>query len=212
MKLTVNTFLTLDGVMQAPGGAEEDASGGFTRGGWIVPHFDEKMGGFVDGWFASADEILLGRHTFTDMRTYWSKVDQSDNAVSAALNTLPKHLVSATVTDPDWGNTSVIAADVVAAVRDLKERPGRELQVHGSWQLARTLHDAGLVDEYRLLVCPVVVGSGKRLFAEGAAPATFTLVSSETTSSGVTHQVLRPRAFETGTFEVRDGKEAAAGQ
>ncbi len=208
MKLTVHTFLTLDGVMQGPGGVDEDASSGFDRGGWLVPHADDDMGRIVDGWFSQADEILLGRSTYDMMQAYWSAVTDPEDPVATALNGLPKHVVSTTLTDPTWHNTTVISSDVVDAVAALKERPGRELQVHGSWQFARTLHDAGLVDEYRLLVFPVVVGSGKRLFADGAATSAFTLVESEVTGAGAIHQVLRPKDFEAGEFVVEDGKEA----
>lgn len=207
MQLTVHTFVTLDGVMQGPGGVDEDTSNGFDRGGWVVPHIDEDFGRIVDGWFAQVDEFLLGRTTYDMMQAFWSQVTDPADRVAAALNTLPKHVVSTTLTDPTWQNTTVISADVVDAVSALKDRPGRELQVHGSWQLVRTLHDAGLVDEYRLMVFPVVLGSGKRLFAEGAATSGFTLVDSDVTSAGVVYQVLRPSEFRTGGITIEDGKE-----
>lgn len=207
MKLTVHTFVTLDGVMQGPGGADEDTSNGFDRGGWVVPHIDEDFGRIVDGWFAQVDEFLLGRTTYDMMQAFWSQITDPADRVAAALNTLPKHVVSTTLTDPTWQNTTVISTDVVGAVSALKDRPGRELQVHGSWQLVRTLHDAGLVDEYRLMVFPVVLGSGKRLFAEGAATSGFTLVDSDVTSAGVIYQVLRPAEFRTGGITIEDGKE-----
>lgn len=211
MLLSVHTFLTLDGVMQGPGAPDEDPSGGFDRGGWLVPHADEDMGRIVDGWFADADEILLGRTTYRMMQPYWSAVTDPD-PVAVALNTLPKHVVSSTLRDDeaDWGDTTVIRDDVVAAVRSLKDRPGRELQVHGSWRLVRTLHDAGLVDVYRLLYFPVVVGTGKRLFDEGAVPSSYRLVASETTAAGAVAVTLHPVAFGVGEFVVRDGREAVA--
>jgi dihydrofolate reductase len=167
MELSVNTFVSLDGVMQGPGGVQEDPSNGFERGGWLVPHSDAGQLDPVDGWFRQADAFLLGRTTFEMMRTYWSQVTDPDNLVATALNTWRKYVVSNTLSDADaaWGNTTVLRGDVVEQVRRLKEQPGRELQVHGSWRLARTLHDAGLVDTYRLLQFPVVVGEGKRLFA-----------------------------------------------
>ncbi|XAS67260.1 dihydrofolate reductase family protein [Micrococcaceae bacterium Sec5.7] len=208
MKLTVNTFVSLDGVMQGPGGRDEDTSGGFGRGGWLVPHADEDMGQIVDGWFAEADAILLGRTTFQMMQRYWEQVTDPENTVAAALNNLPKYLVSATIREPTWKNTTVLPGNFLEAIDDLKSQPGRELQVHGSHRLARALHDAGLVDEYRLLCFPVVVGEGKRLFETGAAPSNFTLVKSKTTSAGAVHLVLLPTAFGAGDFEVRDGKEA----
>jgi dihydrofolate reductase len=207
MKLTVHTFVTLDGVMQGPGGRDEDPSDGFDHGGWLVPHVDEDFDRIVNRWFSEADAILLGRSTYDMMRGFWTEVDDPADAVASALNGLPKHVVSTTLTDPTWRNSTVIADDVVRAVTALKERPGRELQVHGSWRLVRTLHDAGLVDEYRLLVFPVVLGHGKRLFPDGAATTGFTLVDSEVTGNGVIHQVLRPTAFGTGEVVVEDGRE-----
>ncbi|UFU06234.1 dihydrofolate reductase family protein [Ruania halotolerans] len=210
MKLTVHTFLTLDGVMQGPGATDEDESDGFALGGWMVPLADAAMDRIVADWFEPADEILLGRSTYDMMQAYWSEVTDPDNKVATALNGLPKHVVSTTLTEPTWPDTSVISGDVIDAVAALKAKPGRELQVHGSWRLARTLHDAGLVDEYRLLVFPVVVGQGKRLFDEDAAPSSYQLVHSEILSTGAIHQVLRPRALDLGDFVVRGGKHAVA--
>lgn len=207
MRLTVHTFLTLDGVMQGPGGAEEDTSNGFDLGGWVVPHIDEDFGKIVDSWFDQADAILLGRSTYDMMEAYWTEVTEPDNSVATALNGLPKYVVSTTLAEPTWQNTTVISTDVVDQVAALKKKPGRELQVHGSWQLVRTLHDAGLVDEYRLLVFPAVLGSGKRLFADGAASSGYTLVDHAVTSAGAIHQVLRPKELEIGEFGVEDGKE-----
>ena len=212
MKLTVNTFLTLDGVMQGPGGRDEDTSGGFDRGGWLVPHVDEGMGRIVDGWFAEADAILLGRTTFQLMQPYWEQVTDSENPVAQALNGLPKYVVSTTLGEPTWHNSTVVSADVLGAVARLKGRPGRELQVHGSHRLARTLHDAGLVDQYRLLYFPVVVGQGKRLFEADSAPSAFTLVSCEKTGAGAVCLTLRPTPFGTGEVEVRDGVETVRQQ
>ncbi|MBT2554780.1 dihydrofolate reductase family protein [Arthrobacter sp. ISL-5] len=212
MKLTVHTFLTLDGVMQGPGGREEDPSGGFEFGGWLVPHYDDDMGRIVDGWFAQADAILLGRTTYEMFHPYWKQVTDPDNAVAAALNRLPKYVVSNTLTDPEWNNTTVLSGNFLEAIDDLKAEPGRELQVHGSHRLARALHDAGLVDEYRLFIFPVVLGQGKRLFETGAVPSTFTLAGSKATSTGAVYLTLLPTAFgagdlEVGEFEVRDGQE-----
>jgi dihydrofolate reductase len=209
MRLTVNTFLTIDGVMQGPGGVQEDTSGGFDRGGWLVPFSDPDMGEIVGGWFGQADAILLGRNTFQMMKTYWSQVTDPDNIVSAKLNGQPKYVVSATLADPDWGNTTVLSGDIVKEVSQLKDQPGGELQVHGSAMLARSLHEAGLVDEFRLLVFPVYVGKGKRLFSEGAAPSGFTLVDSRTTSTGAVYSALTPAPFHAGSVQVVDGKESA---
>lgn len=195
MRLTVNTFLSLDGVMQGPGGADEDPSNGFARGGWLVPLADEGMEEVVAGWFRQADALLLGRSTYQMMQPYWEPVPDSSDVVARSLNQLPKYLVSNTLTNPTWRNTSVISGDVLAAVEQLKDRPQGELQVHGSHQLARALHDAGLVDEYRLLIFPIVVGEGKRLFAEDAAPSSFMVTGSHVTKSGTVSLSLLPRPF-----------------
>ena len=208
MKLTLNTFLSLDGVMQGPGGPDEDRTGGFDRGGWVVPFADEGFGAVVSGWFAETDEILLGRATYNMMQTFWSQVTDPDDVVAAALNTRPKHVVSRTLRDPSWQNTSVIAGDVVAAVEQLKARPGGELQVHGSCGLAHTLHDAGVIDEYRLIIFPVVVGSGKRLFSDGCVPGSLALVDSTVTAKGAVALTLRPAGeLGVGDIDVVDGKE-----
>lgn len=209
MKLTLHTFLSLDGVMQGPGGADEDRSGGFDRGGWLVPHADDDMGRIVTEWFAEADAILLGRTTYDMMQAYWSGVTDPENIVATALNTLRKHVVSTTLRDPSWRGSTVITQDLLGAVARLKAQPGRELQVHGSCALAQALHDAGLIDEYRLLVFPVVLGEGKRLFREGSVPATLSLVDTAVTSTGAVALTFRPGgALGTGELVVEDGKEA----
>ena len=211
MRLTVHTFLTLDGVMQGPGGAEEDPSGGFARGGWLVPYADEDMGSIVDGWMSRAEAFLFGRTTYTMMRDFWSQITDPDDSVATALNGLPKYLVSSTTDDPGWPPTTVLSGDPVAQVQALKERDGGELQVHGSARLARTLHAAGLVDEYRLLVFPVTVGSGKRLFSDDAPPSGFTVLDTRTTSTGAVYTALTPTPFRTGGIVVEDGKEVLTG-
>jgi dihydrofolate reductase len=207
MRLTVHTFLTLDGVMQGPGGAEEDTTGGFTRGGWLIPYADEDMGAIVDSWFTRAEAILFGRTTFELMRSFWPNVTDPDDGAAVALNGLPKYVVSSTVQDPGWNGTTVLGGDALAAVRELKEQPGGEVQVHGSAQLAASLHAAGLVDEYRLLVFPVTVGAGKRLFTEDAPPSGFTVVESRMTSTGAAYTALAPAAFSSGEVTVEEGRE-----
>lgn len=186
MKLTVTTFQTLDGVMQAPGGPEEDPSGGFEHGGWLVPHADAEMGAFMDETFQAAEAFLLGRFTYETFAAYWPQMNDPDDTVATKLNTLPKHVVSRTLRDEDltWAGASLIGDDVVARVTELKAQPGGELQVHGSAGLIQTLLENELVDELRILTFPVVLGSGKRLFGEGTVPAGVKLTDTRTTSAG----------------------------
>jgi dihydrofolate reductase len=208
MRLTLHTFLTLDGVMQGPGGPEEDPSDGFEHGGWLVPYVDDGFGEIVSGWFAEVDAFLIGRTTYDTFFPYWSRVSGEDNIVAEKLNHLPKYVASNTLTDPEWQHTTVLAGDVVGQVRALKEQPGGELQIHGSRALAQTLHAAGLIDEYRLLVFPVVVGQGKHLFADGLPPSGFTVVESRTTPAGATYTALTPAPYQGGrSFAVEEGRE-----
>ncbi len=203
MKLTVTTFVSVDGVMQGPGGPDEDRSGGFTRGGWLVPHFDEDTGRFMVEAFEQADAFLLGRHTYDIFAAWWPKATDPDDPIASRLNTLPKYVASKTLTAPEWDPTTVLSDDVPAAVAELKRQPGRELQVHGSGDLVRTLHEHDLVDEYRLLIFPVIVGEGRRLFAYQGVATGLALTDSRTTGSGVALHVYRPTGRpEFGTVEV----------
>ena len=204
MKLTVTTFVSVDGVMQGPGGPEEDRAGGFERGGWLVPHFDDETGQFMDETFRRVDAFLLGRRTYEIFAGSWGKMaDPGDNPVAVGLNTLPKYVASTTLTDPQWANTTVLSDDVATAVRELKAQPGRELQVHGSGTLVRWLLDNDLVDELNLVVFPVIVGDGTRLFAAKSLDTALELVESRTTPKGATIQVYRNAGRpEYGTAEV----------
>ena len=197
MTLSVNVFLSLDGVMQSPGAIDEDQSGGFTRGGWLVPHLDDAgVGQIFNGWLARADSLLLGRATYDMMQPFWTPVNDPNDTVAYALNHLPKYLVSSSTDRLAWHNTRVLSEDPLGAIEELRHKGG-DMQVHGSRRLARSLHDAGMVDEFRLLIFPVVVGTGKRLFDAGSVPSGFSVLESETLDSGTFHLRLRPRPFGT---------------
>src|SRR4051812_42691197 len=171
MRLSVNAFLTVDGVMQGPGGVDEDPSGGFDRGGWLVPYIDEDFGAIVDSWFAKADAILLGRTTYDMMHPYWRSVTDGDNLVATKLNGLPKYVASTTLTTPVWEHTTVISEAVVETVARLKDSGGGELQVHGSCGLARTLQEAGLGGEEPVVGVSRAGGGGQRVvWGRGAPP------------------------------------------
>jgi dihydrofolate reductase len=192
MKLTVTTFLSLDGVMQGPGGPDEDRTGGFEQGGWLAPYADEDMGQIVTQWFLSADAFLLGRRTYEIFAAFWPQVTDETDPVASQLNALPKYVASTTLTAPEWHNSAVITGDVVAEVARLKDRPGNDLQIHGSGGLIGSLMGRDLIDEYRLLVYPVVLGQGRRLFAEGSVPTALRLLGTRTTSRGVVAHTYQP--------------------
>ena len=201
-ELTITTFLTIDGVMQAPGGPSEDPSGGFTYGGWVFPYADADFGATMIDIFSKADAFLLGRMTYDIFAAYWPKVTDPGDPIADKLNSLPKFVASRTRSAFSWNGTTHVR-DVATEVPDLKQRFSRELQVHGSGGLAQTLIEKDLIDEYRLLTFPVVLGTGKRLFGGGAMPASLQLVSSHTTGAGVVISVYRRAgALKTGSFEL----------
>jgi dihydrofolate reductase len=183
-KLTITTFVTLDGVMQAPGGAGEDPSGGFKHEGWLVPHFDDVLGQFISEVFERADAFLLGRSTYQIFAGHWPRVTDPKDPVATKLNALPKHVFSKTLEKVEW-NGSSLARDVARELPAIKARYARELQVHGSAGLVQELIRLDLVDAYNVITFPVVLGNGKRLFGNGAVPAALTLAGTRTTSKGV---------------------------
>jgi dihydrofolate reductase len=196
MKLTTITHVTVDGVMQGLGAADEDRRGGFERGGWAIPLFDGEAATFLDEAFQRADAFLFGRRTYEIFGRSWGTgswgANQGDNAISVALNTRPKYVASTTLTDPQWADTTVLSGDVAAAIGELKAKPEGELQVHGSGNLIRWLVDNHLVDEIILLTYPVVVGQGTRLFADNGPDTALDLVDSRAFPNGITLQVYRP--------------------
>ena len=198
-------FLTeraLDGVMQAPGAPNEDTSGNFPHGGWLVPHADEDMGKTMVEIFSKADAFLLGRTTYDIFSAYWPKVTDPNDPIAGKLNSLPKFVASRTESTFGWNGTSHVR-DVAKEIDDLKKRFSREVQVHGSCGLAQTLIENDLIDEYRLLTFPVVLGTGKRLFGTGAVPTMLKLVSSNTTSKGAIVSVYRRGGWlKTGSFAL----------
>ena len=198
MKLVVNAFVTLDGVMQAPGGPDEDRDGGFQYGGWSFLYGDDEMGRTVQESIERASAYLLGRRTYDIFAAYWPHAT-TDLEIANPFNSRPKYVVSNTLTSPKWAGTTVISGDAVAGVGQLKEQPGDELNVQGSARLLQAIHP--LVDEYRLWICPVYLGMGKRLFEEGAAATGLELIESRTNSKGAIYGVYRPTGQpQTGSF------------
>src|SRR3989475_6825953 len=191
MKLTTTTQVSVDGVMQGPGGPHEDERGVFERGGWA--HFDNEAGAVMDEIYQRADAFLFGRRTYEIFAGSWGTWDDpGDSPIWTALNTQPKYVASTTLSDPQWADTTVLSGEVAAAIGELKAKPAGELQVHGSGSLARWLFANQLVDEITLLTYPVVIGQGTRLFPDTGPDTALDLVDSQATPKGVTIQVYRP--------------------
>jgi dihydrofolate reductase len=204
--LTIATFMTLDGVMQAPGGPDEDRDGGFEHGGWSFPYFSDDMGDVISTLFASADCFLLGRRTYEIFAASWPNFPEQDDPVASKLNTLPKYVVSTTLEKAEWEPTTIVRGDVPAEVAKLKQRYQGEIQVHGSAGLAQTLHAHGLIDEYRLFVEPVVLGTGKRLFEAGATPTALRLVDTRPMGKGAVLAIYQPAGKPAyGEFQMEEG-------
>ncbi len=196
-KIIVLTFVTLDGVMQAPGGPDEDTSSGFPYGGWTVPYFDEFLGQVMTEQMAQPFDLLLGRKTFEIFASYWPHHEEE----GAGINRATKYVVSNTLRSHEWKETVFLSGNVVDEIRKLKEQDGPDLQVHGSGELIQTLLEQDLVDELWLKIFPVTLGTGKRLFASGTIPASFALVDSKSSPSGVMIATLkRAGDVKTGSF------------
>jgi dihydrofolate reductase len=202
--LAVNSFVSLDGVMQAPGGPDEDPTGGFTLGGWAVNYFDEEMLALVAE--SGPYELLLGRVTYEIFAAHWP---YDEGPIADQLNSTRKHVASTTLEKAEWNNSTLIRRDVAEYVQRLKSEDGPEVQVHGSPGLIQTLLEHDLIDEYRLWIFPVVVGSGKRFFGEGTSPAALKLVDSKVSSTGVTINTYeRAGDIEIGDTEFEEPSDA----
>jgi dihydrofolate reductase len=206
-ELYVNTFLTLDGVMQAPGGPEEDPVEGFSHGGWSVNYWDDLMGEVMDEATARPFDLLLGRKTYEIFAAHWPHV--TGDSMADTLNAATKYVASRTLTRLDWANSHLLEGDAADAVRRLKEESGPEIQVHGSSDLVQTLLEADLVDRFGVWIFPVVLGTGKRLFGDGTIPAGMRLLDSKTSSTGVLIATYeRAGDIPYGSFALEDPTEA----
>jgi dihydrofolate reductase len=200
-KIILNTFITLDGVMQAPGGPEEDPTGGFTYGGWSVNYWDDMMGQVMGESMAKPSELLLGRKTYEIFAAHWPYI--KDDPVADKLNSVKKYVVSGTLDEVNWNNSTLIMGNVVQAIRNLKEQNMPDIQVHGSGNLIQTLLKHDLIDEFRLWIFPVTIGKGKRLFSEGTQPAHLKLIDSKTSTTGVIIATYEPAGeLKTGSFAL----------
>uniref|UniRef100_A0AAU1LLH8 Dihydrofolate reductase family protein n=1 Tax=Streptomyces sp. NBC_00148 TaxID=2903626 RepID=A0AAU1LLH8_9ACTN len=199
MRLVVQEFLSLDGVSQGPGSPDEDRSDGFDRGGWFVPHLDEEFVEVAGTWLGRADALLFGRRTYENFARDWPTM--TGHPFAPLMNGLPKYVASHSLATGAWNPTTVLNGDVPSQVAEVRSRPGRELQIHGSARLAQSLLAAGLVDELRLVIAPVVVGRGRRLFPDGGAPAGLRLVSHRTTARGLSVHTFEPTGLpEQGVY------------
>ncbi len=203
-KLVVNTFMSLDGVMQAPGGPEEDPTGGFTHGGWSVNYFDDEMMGQVTE--ADPYELLLGRGTYEIFAAHWP---YDEGPIADRLNSTRKHVASTTLEQVEWDNSTLITGDIAEYVTTLKSQDGPEIQVHGSPGLIQPLLEHDLIDEFRVWIFPVVLGPGKRLFGDGTIPLALKLVDSKVSKTGVTINTYgRAGDIDVGSFEFDEPTEA----
>jgi dihydrofolate reductase len=200
-KLTINTFVTLDGIMQAPGGPEEDPSGGFKYGGWSVNYWDDMMGQVMGDSMAKPFDLLLGRKTYEIFAAHWPFI--KNDPVADKFNTINKYVVSKSLKNVDWKNSFIIKNNVVQEIIKLKEKDGPELQVHGSGNLIQTLIKENLIDEFRLWIFPVLLGNGKRLFGEGTNALNLQLADTKSSTAGVIISTYLPGGdLKTGSFAL----------
>ena len=202
-KLIASTFVSLDGIMQAPGGPEEDPTGGFSLGGWTFNYWDEAMDPAAAGFDGKDRELVLGRRTYEIFEAYWPYQPAGD-PTARTLNAARKHVASRTLTTVDWNNSTLLQGDVVAAITTLKTQAGPDLQIIGSGNLIQTLQAASLIDEYNVWTFPVVLGRGKRLFGESAKPSALRLVRSQVSTTGVVMSTYVPGG------DIRPGSFASA--
>jgi dihydrofolate reductase len=208
-KLVVLSFITLDGVMQAPGGPEEDPTGGFKHGGWVAGYFDDFLGKVMVEQMSKPFDLLLGRKTYEIFAAHWPYVKTREDPIAAGINNAKKYVASKTLITLDWSNSELIKGDVAKEVKKLKEQDGPEIQVHGSGGLIQTLLKHDLVDELWLKIFPITLGRGKRLFAEGTIPVGFKLLASEISPSGViVATYMRAGEVRTGSFALEVPTEA----
>ena len=208
-KILVATFTSLDGVMQAPGGPQEDPSGGFTFGGWTFPHFDEALGGAMGEIFGRPFDLLLGRKTYDIFAAYWPHVTDPNHPIAGPFNRVTKYVASHAKPKLAWQNSRWLGDDTVAALKNLKSEDGPDLLVQGSGELIQTLWKNGLVDEFSVLIFPVVLGKGKRLFGDGTTPGGVKLVKSRSFPTGVIVANYRPDgAVRTGSFQLAEPSAA----
>ncbi len=201
-KLVVGTFVTVDGVMQGPGGPDEDRDGEFEHGGWTVPYWDELMGQTMDEQMKQGEALLLGRKTHEIFAAYWPHVGDEEPA-AAKLNSMPKYVASRSLNSVDWNNTTLLQGDVAEEVTKLKEQAGGDIQVTGSSSLIQTLLKHDLVDEFVMWTFPVVLGTGKRLFGDGTMPAGLELVDTKSSTTGVTINTYRKAGeVQVGSFAL----------
>jgi len=203
-KVVVLSFITLDGVMQAPGGPEEDPTGGFSHGGWVVGYFDDFLGKVMVEQMSKPFDLLLGRKTYEIFAAHWPSVKTSEDPIAAGINNAKKYVATQTLKKLEWSNSELVKGDVAKEVRKLKEQDGPEIQVHGSGNLIQTLLKHDLVDELWLKIFPITLGKGKRLFAEGTIPVGFKLLESQIAPSGaIVATFVRAGEVRTGSFALK---------